>query len=81
MLYRSLVRAGEALGYRRFVTYTLDTEHGRSLKAAGFMPTAVTRGGTWSRVARRRAPADHQGQKQRWEVSPPTTSAKAEATD
>lgn len=69
MLYRALVRAGEALGYRRFVTYTLESEHGRSLKAAGFIASAVTRGGEWSRRARVRAPAENSGRKIRWEAA------------
>lgn len=75
MLYRALVRAGEALGYRRFITYTLETEHARSLKAAGFTAVAITRGGAWSREARRRPRADHEGRKVRWEVEP--ASAKS----
>jgi hypothetical protein len=69
MLYRALVRAGEALGYQRFVTYTLASEHGRSLKAAGFVPTAITRGGCWSRNARRRGKGEQEGPKQRWEAA------------
>lgn len=69
MLYRALVRAGEALGYARFVTYTLETEHGRSLKAAGFVPKATTRGGEWSRRARKRAAAEQPGRKIRWEAA------------
>ena len=69
MLYRALVRAGEALGYRRFVTYTLESEHGRSLRASGFTPTAMTRGGSWSRKARRRGPGENEGPKRRWEVA------------
>jgi hypothetical protein len=69
MLYRSIVRAGEALGYQRFVTYTLESEHGRSLKAAGFAAVAGTRGGSWSRLARRRGKGENEGPKVRWEVA------------
>lgn len=68
MVYRSLVRAGEALGYRRFVTYTLATEHGRSLIAAGFKAVATTRGGSWSRDSRRRKAGENEGRKTRWQL-------------
>lgn len=76
MLYRALVRAGEALGYLRFFTYTAETEHGRSLRAAGFAPDALTRGGSWSRRARRRGAGADEGRKVRWQVeaSVPTRS-------
>lgn len=36
MLYGALARAGKALGYRRCYTYTLASESGASLRAAGF---------------------------------------------
>jgi hypothetical protein len=74
MLYRALVRAGEALGYLRFFTYTAEAEHGRSLRAAGFVPDAMTRGGPWSRRARRRRPGSDQGRKVRWHVERETDS-------
>ena len=35
-LYGAAARAAKALGYRKIVTYTLDTEPGTSLKAAGW---------------------------------------------
>lgn len=35
-LYGAIGRAGKALGYRRLVTYTLHSESGASLRAAGF---------------------------------------------
>lgn len=72
ILYRAAVRAGAAMGYRRFVTYTLDSEHGSSLKAAGFVPTGTTRGGSWSRSTRPRARGEQEGPKVRWEVHAPT---------
>jgi hypothetical protein len=81
MLYRAIVRAGEAMGYRRVITYTLATERGASLRAAGFTVTAMTRGGSWSRELRPRARQDHQGRKVRWEVPADAKSAKAESAD
>ena len=35
-LYSAIARAGAALGYRRLITYTLETELGASLRASGF---------------------------------------------
>ena len=36
MLYGALVRAAKALGYRRVLTYTLESEPGTSLRASGW---------------------------------------------
>jgi hypothetical protein len=65
-LYGALRRAGAALGYRRFVTYTLAHEPGISLRAAGFEDDGLTRGGEWSRPSRRRQAAAQPGPKRRW---------------
>ena len=35
-LYSAAVKAGKAMGYRRFITYTLPEESGSSIKAVGF---------------------------------------------
>lgn len=51
MLYGALVRAGKALGYTRFVTYTLPEEGGASLRAAGWREDGQTAGGAWCRNA------------------------------
>lgn len=51
MLYGALVRAGKALGYTRFVTYTLPEEGGASLRAAGWREDGQTAGGAWRRNA------------------------------
>lgn len=50
----------------RVITYTLPSEGGASLRAAGFTPFGTSAGGRWSRRGRRRA--DHQPQmaKTRW---------------
>jgi hypothetical protein len=37
MLYGAICRAAKALGYRKVITYTLPSESGASLKAAGFV--------------------------------------------
>ena len=48
-LYGAAWRAARALGYRRLVTYTLDTEPGASLRAAGWRILGEAGGGSWNR--------------------------------
>ena len=57
MLYRACWKAAKAMGYKRLITYILDTESGTSLKAAGFSEPrelAKVGGGTWDRKERPR---------------------------
>lgn len=65
-LYGALRRAGQCMGYVRFVTYTLPSELGTSLRAAGFHFDGLTDGGEWSRPSRPRAAAVQPGPKCRW---------------
>lgn len=69
MLYGACRRAAKALGYRRLYTYTLGSEPGTSLRAAGFRLDGTTKGGEWSRPSRPRAAAANSEPKQRWMVS------------
>lgn len=66
MLYAALRRSWLALGWRRFITYTLAHEHGASLRAAGWVVDGHTDGGEWSRPSRARAPANQPEPKTRW---------------
>jgi len=70
-LYMSLWRAARALGYRRCVTYTLQSESGASLRGAGFKIVAELAGSVgWSRPSRERDWQPIFGQqKLRWELS------------
>lgn len=72
-LYGALIRAGTALGYRRFVTYTLENEPGISPRASGFHDDGLTDGGEWSRPNRVRRAAQQPGRKRRW-LYPPRKS-------
>lgn len=54
MLYAAAWRATRALGYRRLITYTLVTEPGTSLRAAGWKIIGEVRGRSWSCVSRPR---------------------------
>jgi hypothetical protein len=67
MLYGAAWRATKAMGYRRLVTYILDTESGCSLNAAGYKCIGTAGGGTWSRPSRPRVDTHPTQLKMRWE--------------
>jgi hypothetical protein len=65
-LYGAARRAAVALGYRRVYTYTLQSESGASLRAAGFVVDAVLEPReTWSCTSRPRMQTDLFGGEQR----------------
>lgn len=66
-LYGRAVKAALALGYRRIGTYTLRSEPGTSLKAAGWMVVGEVRGRTWDTPARRRSDQGPTADKLLWE--------------
>lgn len=78
-LYGAIRRAAKALGYRRLVTYTLESESGVSLKAAGFNPPVSIGQRSWQDESKVRVRHDvtlwgerRQSQnvaKLRWEVT------------
>jgi hypothetical protein len=68
MLYGACRRAALALGYRRLVTYVLDTEPGTSLRAAGWRCAGAVRGKPWDTPRRRRADRHPIRNKYRWEA-------------
>ena len=49
LLYGAARKAAFALGYRRVITYTLESEHGSSLAASGWKFDAAVRGESWKR--------------------------------
>lgn len=72
MLYGACRRAAAALGYRKVLTYTLESESGASLRGAGWAQTAFleARGG-WDCPARTRgAGTVDRTAKVRWEIVP-----------
>jgi len=62
-------RAVFALGYRRLITYTLPSEGGASLRAAGYREIGLAGGGSWSRPSRPRVDKAPTEQKMLWEAS------------
>ena len=73
LLYAAAWRAARAMGYRRLITYTLDTEPGTSLRAVGFREVGRTKGGSWDRPDRPRVDKHPTQPKIRWELTSRTT--------
>ncbi|MDH0342061.1 XF1762 family protein [Chromobacterium haemolyticum] len=70
MLYGAAWRAAKALGYRRLITYTLPSEGGASLRAAGWRLVGKRGGGNWNTPSRPRIDVSSElaGQKLLWDV-------------
>jgi len=67
-LYAAAWRATRAMGYRRLITYTLASEIGTSLKAAGWRTLYQTSGGSWNCKSRPRIDKHPTEQKVLWEA-------------
>jgi hypothetical protein len=68
-LYAACWRAARAIGYRRMGTYTLATEPGTSLIAAGWKELYRVKGRSWDTPARPRVDRHPLQDKIRWGVS------------
>lgn len=68
-LYAASRRAAFALGYRRLVTYTLASESGISIRAAGWKEVGRAGGGKWGRLSRPRVDEHPTEQKTLWEAA------------
>lgn len=66
MLYGAAWRMCRAGGYRRLITYILDTELGTSLLATGWKCDGLAGGGSWDRGSRHRNDPNPTCKKQRW---------------
>lgn len=49
-LYAAAARAAMAMGYRKIITYILDTENGASLRAAGWSCAGLAGGKCWTGI-------------------------------
>jgi hypothetical protein len=68
-LYGAAWRVARALGWRRLVTYILDTEPGTSLRAAGWTCIGEAGGGSWNVPSRPRVDLAPLQTKIRWEAA------------
>lgn len=68
MLYSAAWRAARAMGYRRLITYILESENGISLYASNFRLVGKAGGGSWSRPSRPRVDTAPIEQKKLFEV-------------
>lgn len=71
MLYGAMTRAAKALGYRRLITYTLESEPGSSLRASGWTQTHRWDGGSWVEMRGTGGDVHDLGPKARWEIHLP----------
>ena len=78
MLLAAACRAARALGYRRLVTYTLASESGASLRAAGFRQLYTVRARSWHTPSRPRVDKHDPAQRTLWEICSPTTPTESE---
>lgn len=68
MLYGAVARVAKAMGYARVQTYTLASEPGVSLRAAGFEQTGTVHGRNWNCLSRNGRREDQPlCDKHRWE--------------
>lgn len=67
-LYGAVRRAGKAMGYTKFVTYTLPDEGGASLRGAGWALVGEAGGGLWSKPSRPRVDTHPTQIKFKWEA-------------
>ncbi len=65
-LYGWAAREAQARGFEKIITYTLETEAGTALKAAGWIPEAKTKGGSWNTPSRGRKDTAPTCRKVRW---------------
>lgn len=69
LLYAACWRACRAMGYRKLITYTLKTEPGTSLRAAGWEIVGEVSRRSWDTPSRPRVDRDERQERWRWEVA------------
>lgn len=65
-IYGSLRKCGVHMGYRRFITYTLEEESGVSLRGSGWIEDGTVKGETWNKPNRKRVDKHPTSDKTRW---------------
>lgn len=69
MLYSAAWRAARAMGYKRLISYVLQSEPGTSLLAANWKCVGQAGGGTWNQPSRPRVDKASIEQKTLWEIA------------
>lgn len=69
MLYAAAWRAARAMGYKKLITYILDSESGTSLKAAGWKCIGQAGGVRWTGKRRPQVDLYPAQMKIKWEIS------------
>ena len=69
MLYAAAWRAARAMGYKKLITYVLDTEPGTSLKAVGWKCVGQAGGLKWTGKRRPEVDLYPEQMKIKWEVT------------
>lgn len=69
MLYSAAARAAKAMGYKKIITYILQSENGSSLKAAGWSYVGVAGGKEWTGERKPSVPLYPQEMKYKYEKS------------
>ena len=54
MLYSWSAKQAKKRGFKKIITYILETEKGTALKASGWINDGMTKGGSWNRRSRPR---------------------------
>ena len=67
LLYSKIARIAKEMGYEKVITYTLESEDGKSLKASGYNCIGINKGGSWSVKSRPRSDKHPTGNKRIWE--------------
>lgn len=68
-LYSRVAKIARLMGYKRIITYTLESEGGSSLRAIGAKPEGPIKGGSWQRTNRnRKSQPVYKESKYRWEL-------------
>lgn len=65
-LYSSVAKIAKIMGYKKIITYVLDSEVGTSLRASGWTLEKITNGGSWNSPSRPRVDKSPICKKQRW---------------
>jgi len=65
MLYGACCRIAKQMGYRKVITYTLESEHGASLKASNFTYDGIAGGTHWTGKRNKGQPLPNE-MKKRW---------------